>query len=94
MVGFRVLGVALTLVGIWLLLDSFVRFAWHGLGTPAPVAPARHLVVTGLYRFVRNPMYPAVVAAIFGAGSVVRQHPSIALCAGRLGRMSSVRDSL
>jgi hypothetical protein len=32
------------------LPDSFVRFAWQGIGTPAPAFPARHLVVTGLYR--------------------------------------------
>ena len=34
--------------------------------TPAPVAPTRTLVVSGLYHFVRNPMYVAVAAMIFG----------------------------
>lgn len=48
------------------LLDSFVRFALQGLGTPAPVFPTSHLVVTGLYRYVRNPMYVAVTSAILG----------------------------
>jgi protein-S-isoprenylcysteine O-methyltransferase Ste14 len=48
------------------LLDSFVRFALQGLGTPAPVFPTRHLVVSGLYRYVRNPMYVAVVSTILG----------------------------
>src|SRR5262249_45432439 len=38
----------------------------QGLGTPAPVAPTRNLVVTGLYRYVRNPMYVGVLAAIVG----------------------------
>jgi protein-S-isoprenylcysteine O-methyltransferase Ste14 len=52
--------------GTLVLLDCFVRFALQGLGTPAPVFPTRHLVVTGLYRYVRNPMYMAVVAVIFG----------------------------
>src|SRR5262249_48960365 len=37
----------------------------QGLGTPAPVAPPQ-LVVTGLYRHVRNPMYVSVVAIILG----------------------------
>jgi protein-S-isoprenylcysteine O-methyltransferase Ste14 len=36
----------------------------EGAGTPAPVAPTEHLVVGGLYRYVRNPMYLAVAAII------------------------------
>ena len=48
------------------LVDSFARFALQGLGTPAPIASPQHLVVTGLYRYVRNPMYVAVVAVILG----------------------------
>lgn len=63
---FRVLGVILIALGAAGVLDSFARFAMEGLGTPAPVAPTRTLVVTGLYRYVRNPMYVAVVSAIVG----------------------------
>ena len=57
---------ALILAGVPGLVDSFVRFALQGLGTPAPIAPTQHLVVTGLYRYVRNPIYVAVAAVIFG----------------------------
>jgi protein-S-isoprenylcysteine O-methyltransferase Ste14 len=53
-------------VGIFGLLDSFARFAVQGMGTPAPVFPTRRLIVTGLYRYVRNPMYVAVVSTIVG----------------------------
>jgi protein-S-isoprenylcysteine O-methyltransferase Ste14 len=62
----RWLGVLLLLVGGVLLLETFARFALQGLGTPAPIAPTKTLVVTGSYRFVRNPMYVAVVSLILG----------------------------
>jgi protein-S-isoprenylcysteine O-methyltransferase Ste14 len=66
--GARVLGAVLIVAGLPILLDSFARFALQGLGTPAPVAPPRRLVVTGFYRYVRNPMYVAVTALIVGQG--------------------------
>ena len=67
----RIAGVALIGAGLPVLLDAFRRFALEGLGTPAPVFPTRHLVVRGFYRYVRNPMYVAVVALIVGQGLVL-----------------------
>ena len=71
----RVVGAALLVVGLASLVDSFVRFAIVGLGTPAPVAPPSHLVVSGQYRHVRNPMYVAILMLLVGQslllGSVV-----------------------
>ena len=64
----RVLGVLLIVLGLPVLVGSFARFALQGRGTPAPVAPPRHLVVEGAYRHVSNPMYVAVVALILGQG--------------------------
>jgi protein-S-isoprenylcysteine O-methyltransferase Ste14 len=64
----RFVGVLLIAAGLPVLLDSFARFALQGLGTPAPIFPTRHLVVSGLFRYVRNPMYVAVVTLIFGQG--------------------------
>jgi protein-S-isoprenylcysteine O-methyltransferase Ste14 len=42
------------------------EFARSGRGTLSPVDPPRHLVVRGLYRFVRNPMYLSVTAMVLG----------------------------
>jgi protein-S-isoprenylcysteine O-methyltransferase Ste14 len=63
---FRVLGVLLIAAGIPALLASFARFALQGIGTPAPVFPTKRLVVSGFYRYVRNPMYVAVVSIVLG----------------------------
>ena len=65
-VGFRVLGALLMAVGLPVLLDSFARFALQGLGTPAPITPPERLVVTGLYRHLRNPIYVALPLLIVG----------------------------
>jgi protein-S-isoprenylcysteine O-methyltransferase Ste14 len=62
----RVAGVALLAAGVVVLVHAFVRFVVEGAGTPAPVAPTQELVVGGLYRYVRNPMYLAVLAVIVG----------------------------
>ena len=62
----RVLGAILIIVGLPVLLDSFRRFALEGLGTPAPLAPTRHLVLRGFFRYVRNPIYVAVTLLILG----------------------------
>jgi protein-S-isoprenylcysteine O-methyltransferase Ste14 len=59
-------GGVLTAAGAAVLLHSFARFVVEGAGTPAPVAPTERLVVGGIYRHVRNPMYVAVTAAIAG----------------------------
>jgi protein-S-isoprenylcysteine O-methyltransferase Ste14 len=62
----RAAGVVLIVLGLIPLLSSFIRFAWDGLGTPAPIAPPTKLVVTGFYRRVRNPMYVAVLILVLG----------------------------
>jgi protein-S-isoprenylcysteine O-methyltransferase Ste14 len=46
----------------WCLWD----FASFGRGTPLPLDPPKSLVVRGLYRYIRNPMYVGVVTTIFG----------------------------
>ena len=62
----RVIGGLVTALGAAFLIQAFARFVIEGLGTPAPVAPPERLVVGGIYRWVRNPMYVAVIATILG----------------------------
>jgi protein-S-isoprenylcysteine O-methyltransferase Ste14 len=62
----RGLGGLLTAGGLVVLLACFAGFALQGRGTPAPLLPTERLVVTGFYRFVRNPMYLAVLTIIVG----------------------------
>jgi protein-S-isoprenylcysteine O-methyltransferase Ste14 len=62
----RVTGLVLVVAGVAALLQAFGRFVVEGRGTPSPTAPTARLVVGGLYRHVRNPMYVAVLAAIVG----------------------------
>jgi protein-S-isoprenylcysteine O-methyltransferase Ste14 len=64
------LGGILLVLAIVVLVRAFVRFATEGRGTPAPVAPTERLVVGGEYRFVRNPMYLAVVTAVLGQAMI------------------------
>jgi protein-S-isoprenylcysteine O-methyltransferase Ste14 len=59
-------GALLTAIGCGVLLHAFAQFVVEGLGTPAPPAPTEQLVTHGLYRYVRNPMYLAVLAGIVG----------------------------
>lgn len=54
------------LVGIAILLWCFWDFLVKGRGTPAPIDPPKELVVTGLYRHMRNPMYVSVLIIIIG----------------------------
>jgi protein-S-isoprenylcysteine O-methyltransferase Ste14 len=69
----RIVGAILLAAGAAALLHAFWRFVVEGLGTPAPVAPTERLVVGGLYRYVRNPMYLAVGATIVGQALLLGQ---------------------
>ena len=71
--GSRALGGVLIAAGAAVVLHAFGRFAIEGLGTPAPIAPTERLVVGGIYRHVRNPMYLAVGSMIAGQALLLGQ---------------------
>jgi protein-S-isoprenylcysteine O-methyltransferase Ste14 len=70
---FTFLGVLWILIGTALLVNAFFRFVRDGRGTPAPIAPTKELVIAGPYRWVRNPMYVAVVAVIIGQALLLQR---------------------
>jgi protein-S-isoprenylcysteine O-methyltransferase Ste14 len=62
----RPLGWIVVAVGAVIGLPCVWEFAWRGLGTPAPFDPPRKLVISGPYRYVRNPMYVGMGLVIAG----------------------------
>ena len=62
----QAVGSVVTAAGALLVAAAFVQFVVEGRGTPAPTAPTQTLVIGGLYRWVRNPMYVGVAGAIAG----------------------------
>jgi protein-S-isoprenylcysteine O-methyltransferase Ste14 len=62
----QVAGVLVIAAGFTILVRCIVDFARMGKGTLAPVDPPKELVVGGLYRYVRNPMYVGVTSVVAG----------------------------
>lgn len=73
-----VLGVLCVAMGTMLLAACIFEFARSGRGTLSPADPPRHLVVRGLYRYVRNPMYLSVTIIVLGE-ALLAYSPAIAL---------------
>jgi len=62
----------LIVLGLIPLLESIVRFVRVGRGTLMPNVPTERLVVSGLYRYVRNPMYVGDVVVLLGEAILFR----------------------
>ncbi len=62
----RSAGLLLLALGVLIYLWCAAEFTFRGRGTPSPTDPPRELVVTGLYRYSRNPMYVGVASTLFG----------------------------
>lgn len=63
---FRFIGIVLLVAGTLIYLWCAWDFAFAGKGTPAPIDPPKELVVRGLYKHVRNPMYLGVLSLVLG----------------------------
>jgi protein-S-isoprenylcysteine O-methyltransferase Ste14 len=63
---FSLVAFPLWLIGGLMVLWCFWHFTFMGRGTPVPMDPPKELVVTGPYRYVRNPIYVGVVLIFLG----------------------------
>jgi protein-S-isoprenylcysteine O-methyltransferase Ste14 len=76
--------IAVVIIGLGaaLLGACIVEFARRGRGTLSPIDPPRQLVVRGLYRYVRNPMYLAVTMILLGEAFWLRSSDLVIYWAG------------
>ena len=69
----RLLFIAGAAISLWCAWD----FSVQGLGTPAPIDAPKKLVVNGLYRYVRNPMYAGVFFLVASRAVIFRSFPIV-----------------
>src|SRR5690348_44615 len=65
-------GAPLIIIGAFGLFACIWQFFSEGRGTLAPVDAPKQLVVRGLYKYVRNPMYVSVVTVLIGESILFR----------------------
>jgi protein-S-isoprenylcysteine O-methyltransferase Ste14 len=63
---FRYFGLLPVFIGAVIHFRCTWAFTFAGKGTPAPIDPPKELVVQGLYRYVRNPMYIGILSILLG----------------------------
>ena len=59
-------GAVMMVFGFLIMMSCILRFATEGRGTLSPLDPTKKLVVKGLYRYSRNPMYVGVILLLIG----------------------------
>lgn len=72
---FRFIGLIPMVLGALLYLWCAWDFTFTGRGTPAPFDPPKEMVARGLYSYVRNPMYVAVLLALTGEAILFESVP-------------------
>ena len=63
---YQYLGILLFVIGLVIMFDCIIRFAVEGRGTLSPADPTKKLVIKGLYKYSRNPMYMGVMLILTG----------------------------
>ncbi len=76
-VGAMLLGFGLVMAGAAIYVWCVWDFATFGRGTPAPIDAPKKLVVRGLYRYTRNPMYVGALTIILGWATVFQSLPLV-----------------
>ena len=72
---YHYLGLTIFTVGLVIMLICIISFGIRGKGTLSPADPTKKLVISGLYRFSRNPMYIGVMMMLIGE-SIFFRNPS------------------
>lgn len=80
---FRFTGLIPIVLGALLYLRCAWDFTFTGKGTPAPFDPPKKMVMRGFYRYVRNPMYVALLLVLTGE-AILFESASILICAAVL----------
>ena len=63
---FHFAGFGLMIVGAAIVLQCILRFATEGKGTISPIDPTKKLIIKGLYKYSRNPMYVGMMILLAG----------------------------
>lgn len=71
---YHYLGLMIFVIGLVLMLICIISFGIRGRGTLSPADPTKKLVISGLYRFSRNPMYIGVMMMLIGESIYFRSY--------------------
>jgi len=62
----KYIAILVFVVGFFIMVNCILQFAFEGRGTLSPIDPTKRLVIKGLYKYSRNPMYVGVVLILIG----------------------------
>lgn len=77
---FRLFGLIFIALGVVIYVLCSGSFVFIGKGTPIPFTPTKELIVTGLFRFVRNPLYISGVLVLTGEAILFQSMGIIIYC--------------